>query len=437
VHATTKKLLAAATGALIVAAGCSSSKASHSTATTAAASATTAAAAAPASSPSSSVPNRGTYTIGILTDVTGLAASGNKTSVQGAQAGGVLASRDGYTLKFVVGDTTSSPNGALAAAQKMVEQDHVFAVIMISALGFGAAPYLTAQGIPVVGFAEDGPEWTTAANMFSITGALHTNLAATTLGQFFKMEGVTTVGTLGYSISPSSAEAAKGAADSAKAAGLKVGYVNASFPFGSTNVQPVALAMKSAGVDGETSTVDPNTAYALITALRQVGDNLKVAVLPSGYGADVLQAGPGALQAAQNVYFTLGFEPVEMRTPATDQFLNDIKAAGITGEAATEPTANMYSGYVAIGLLDQGLTAAGSNPTKAALITALSSIHDFSALGLWGGRKLDINDRQNIASGVDNCSWLAKLSGSSFQLVAGADPICGTVLPGVSESPSS
>ena len=37
-----------------------------------------------------------TYTVGILTDVTGPAASGNKTSVQGVQAGTVLAKRDGY-----------------------------------------------------------------------------------------------------------------------------------------------------------------------------------------------------------------------------------------------------------------------------------------------------------------------------------------------------
>lgn len=435
-HTTTRKLIAAAAGALIVAAGCSSSSSSHATSTTAAAAPTTVGAAAPSTSPSS-VPDRGTYTIGVLTDLTGLAASGNKTSVQGAQAGVVLASRNGFTLKLAVGDTTSSPNGALAAAQKLVEQDHVTAVIMVSALGFGAAPYLTSQGIPVVGFAEDGPEWITATNMFSIVGALHTNLVSTTLGQFFKMQGVTTVGALGYSISPSSAEAAKGAADSAKAAGLKVGYLNASFTFGSTNVQPVALAMKSAGVDGETSTVDPNTAYALITALRQAGDNLKVAVLPSGYGADVLQAGPGALQAAQDVYFTLGFQPVEMHTAATDQFLSDLKAAGISGEEATEPTANMYSGYVAMGLLVQGMVAAGANPTKAAIISALSNIHDFSAMGLWGGKTLDINDRTDIAGGVGNCSWVTKLSGSSFQLVQGADPICGTVIPGISESPSS
>ena len=431
---TTKKHTAVAVGTLIVAGACSSSKQSSSTATTTAgAAATTAAPAAP----STSVASKGTYTVGLLTDETGLAASGNKSSVAGVQAGTVLASRDGYTIKYVVGDTTSSPAGALAAAQKLVEQEHVSAVIAISSLAFSAAPFLTAQGIPVVGFAEDGPEWTTSSNMFSITGALHTNLVTTTYGQFFKMEGVTNIGSLGYSISPASAEAAKGAAESAKAVGLKAGYVNASFPFGGTNVQPVALAMKSAGVDGETTATDPNTAYALITALRQLGVNLKVALLPSGYGVDVLQAGPGALQAAQNVYFYLGFEPVEMQTAATKQFVSDLQAAGVSGEAATEPAANTYSGYVSIGLLLQGLDAAGPNPTKAALISALSGIHDFTALGLYGSHHLDVNDRQHIASGVDNCAWMAKLTGSTFQLVAGADPICGSLVPGVTVSPSS
>jgi branched-chain amino acid transport system substrate-binding protein len=369
----------------------------------------------------------------VLTDVTGLAASGNKTSVQGVQAGVVLASRNGYTIKYVVGDTTTSPAGALSAAQKMVEQDHVLAVIAVSALAFGAANYLTSQGVPVLGIAEDGPEWITATNMFSVTGALHSNLVATTQGQFLKMVGVTTIGSLGYSISPASAEAAKGVAESAKAAGIKVGYVNASFPFGSTNVQPVALAMKAAGVDGATASVDPNTSYALIAALKQAGVAIKAFLLPTGYGADVLQAGPGALQTAQNVYFLLAYEPIEMHTPATQQFASDLAAAGISGE----PTFAMYNGYVSIGLLLQGLAAAGSNPTKAALISALSTIHDFNALGLYGDHKLDINDRKNIASGVDNCTWMTKLSGSTFALVPGADPICGTVIPGVTVSPSS
>ncbi|MBL7487239.1 ABC transporter substrate-binding protein [Frankia sp. AgB1.9] len=374
-----------------------------------------------------------TYTIGVLTDSTGPAASGNKTSVDGVKAGTVLASRDGYTIKYVVGDTMTSPATALSAAQKLVTQDHVFAVIAYSALTFAASSYLTAHGVPVVGGAIDGPEWITSKNMFSVFGALHTTNVATTMGKFFKMQGVTSLASLGYSISPSSSESAKASAESARAAGVTPGYLNASFPFGSTNVEPETLAMKSAGIDGFVGSTDPNTAFALITSLRQNGVNLKVALLPTGYGGDLLQAGPGALNAAQNVYFSLGYEPVEMNTAATKQFASDLKAAGVAGE----PTVAQYNGYVSVGLLLRGLKNAGPQPTQASLITAFSNIHDFTALGLFGSHKLDINDRDNIVLGADNCVWVTKLEGSSFKLVPGADPVCGTVIPGKTVSPSS
>ena len=72
--------------------------------------------------------------------------------------------------------------------------------------------------------------------------------------------------------------------------------------------------MKKAGVNGFTATTDPNTAFSLITALRDSGVNIKAAMLATGYGGDLAQAGPGALNAAQNVYFGLGYEPVEMQT---------------------------------------------------------------------------------------------------------------------------
>ena len=52
---------------------------------------------------------------------------------------------------------------------------------------------------------EDGPEWLTSKNMFPVYGYLDTTKVSTVYGQFFKMDGVTTVGALGYSISPSSA----------------------------------------------------------------------------------------------------------------------------------------------------------------------------------------------------------------------------------------
>jgi ABC-type branched-subunit amino acid transport system substrate-binding protein len=416
------KLLAAAAAVVMVAAACSSSSKSGSTT-----------GGTVGSSGSGGAGGNKTYTIGIITDVTGPGASSNKSTVTGAQAGVVYATRNGINLKLVVGDDATSPTQALTAAQKLVQQDHVFAVLLNSAVGFGATNYLTAHNIPVVGAAEDGPEWITAMNMFSTYGAIHTNHVTTTAGLLFKMLGATTIGTLGYSISPSSSESAKATAESAKAVGLKVGYVNASFPFGSTNVGPVTLAMKSAGVDAFYAGVDPNTGFALVTGLRQAGVPLKVAFLPTGYGADTTQAGPGALSEAQNVYFGSTFEPVEMHTAATEQFQKDLAAAGIAGE----PTSIDYNAYTAIGLLVRGLKAAGGNPTQASLIEALSQIHDWNALGLYGSRTMDINDRVNITAGVDNCEWFAKLVGNGFQLVPGAEPLCGKLVPGVTVTPSS
>lgn len=414
-----RKLLAVAAGVAMAAAGCSSSKSSSGSG------------ASGGSGSSASASH--TINIGVLTDLTGPAASAAKTSVKGVAAGAELAKTDGYSIHYVVGDTQTSPSGALSAAQKLVQQNHVTAIVAVSALAFAASSYLTAQGVPVVGVAEDGPEWITAKNMFSTFGFLDTTKVSTTGGQLFKMLGAKTIGTLGYSISPSSAEAAKSAAVSAQQAGLKVGYLNANFPFGSTDVQPVAIKMKAAGVDGVTASVDPNTGLDLLTALRQSGDNPKVALFPTGYGSDLSEGGPGAVQSAQGAYFSLSFEPVEMNTPATRQFAADLKATGVTGD----PTYGEYGGYTAVALLLQALKATGAKPTHASLIKALSNITDFDAAGLLGSHTLSMADRAASAVGVDACTYVTKLVGTTFQPVPGADPVCGTEIPGKTVSASS
>jgi ABC-type branched-subunit amino acid transport system substrate-binding protein len=404
-HKNTMKVVIAVAGVVLLAAACGSS-----------------------SSGTASSGQGHTYTVGLLTDLTGLAASGNKTSPQGVRAGIAWAATQGYTIKYVEADTTSSPSGVTTAAQKLVLEDHVFAVVSVSSLTFLTASFLTSHNVPVVGVAEDGPEWTTAKNMFSSFGPTDTSKVATTYGNFFKLAGATDVGSLGYSISPSSAQAAKGAALSAKSTGLKVGYQNSNFPFGSTNVAPVALAMKSAGVNGMTASVDPNTGLELVTALKQAGANLKAALLPTGYGGDLTQAGPGALQSAQGVYFLSAFQPVEMNTAATTQFQHYLRVAGVAGL----PTYAEYAGYTSIVLFVDGLKAAGSHPTQASLIDGLSSLHSFDAAGLLGSHTVNMSNRQASPVGPDNCIYITKLSGSKFDLVAGADPICGTIVPGVS-----
>jgi branched-chain amino acid transport system substrate-binding protein len=372
-----------------------------------------------------------TYTIGVLTDVTGPAASVNGSATSGVQAGIKLAARDGYTIKEVVADTGTSPGQALTAAQKLVEQDNATAIVAVSAVTFAAAPWLTSHGIPVLGWSEDGPEWLTSQNMFSPGGPSDPAKAATTLGKFLKMVGVTNLGVVGYAYVLST-EGTLSFADSAKAAGLKVGYVNSTVPLGTTNVQPLALAMKSAGVNGFTGVLEPNASLLTIQALRQEGVALKAGVLFTGYGGDLQQAGAGAEAAANGVYFPMQFEPAELHTAATDQLQKDLRSVGVS----TDPTFAEYMGYLSVDLLVHGLGKAGASPSQAELIRALNGIGNYDAAGLLGTHTLNVGARTPVPSGVDNCLWFTRLVGTSFQLVPGAEPVCGSVIPGIDHSSS-
>jgi branched-chain amino acid transport system substrate-binding protein len=401
-----RKLLAGATvaaGTLLLAAACGSS-----------------------SKPATGSSGR-TFTIGVLADESGLGASLDGTLVSGVKAGALLAGQEGVHIRYVVADTTSSPAGTLAAAHLLLDKDHVFAVIGGTPFGSSSSPFLASHGIPVVGGANT-PEWATDRNMFSVYGPVDGTKTASTYGAFMKQEGATNVAVIFYGGAPNGAAMVGAIAGSAKAAGLKAGYVNDSLAFGSTNVQPIALAMKSAGIDGMIPLTDANTSFALVTAARAAGVRLKVAFLPTGYGGDIAQAGPGALQAGQGLYFLSAFEPVEMNTPATRQLQGYLKSAGVT----TDPTTAEYDGYASMALLAQGIKAAGGNPTQTQLIKALSDINDFSAAGLLGSHTLNLAQRSGIVTGPDNCVYVTQLIGSGFKLVSGADPICGTVLGGAS-----
>jgi branched-chain amino acid transport system substrate-binding protein len=191
--------------------------------------------------------------------------------------------------------------------------------------------------------------------------------------------------------------------------------------------------MESAGVDGIATGLEPNTAFALLTALYQTGVSLKASLLATGYGGDLTQGGPGALQAAQGASFYLIYQPVELRTPATTKFQNAMRTAGIKGD----PTFAEYLGYASVDALDRGLQVTGPNPTHASLIRGLSGVRNFDAAGLLDGHTVDFGSRAANSLGPDNCLYMTKLVGSTFQLVPGADPICGAIVPGMTVSPSS
>ena len=363
----------------------------------------------------------------MLTDLTGVSAAGFLTYPKGIQAGIGVAKTEGYNIKYIEADTGSTPSGALIAAQRLVEQDHVFAVLGASSLFFAAAPYLLSHGIPVIGAGIDGPEWITDRNMFSVVGTQDYTKVYSQSGGVFAKLGVTNLASIGYPI-PSSEDTAKATAISAQLAGIKIGYLNTSLPLGSTNVGPIVLAMKDAGVNGLNPSIITNSSFAIVEGLKQQGVQLKAAVLAEGYGGDLVQGGPGAAQAAQGIYFLVGYEPVEMRTAATEKFQSALSTyAGVTGD----PSFSEYYGYLSVDALVQGLKVVGTNTTQSSFINAMLAMNNYQGQGLWGGHSISwvLADRGQV-SGADNCVWITQYQGSSFHLISGLTPLCGQTIQG-------
>jgi len=361
-----------------------------------------------------------TLTIGLVTDVTGPASSAFTTNSKGIQAyvdavnaaGGI----NGDKLNYVVGDTTSTPTGALTAVQDLVQRDNVFAIVEDSSVFYGAEAYALKVGIPVVGTAIDGPIWTDPknTNLFSAVGLDNLNYVQLAQGQFMKDQGVTKCATVGYAGSVSSEETATDFIKSCQAAGLKSGYVNTEVPFGSTNVGPIALAMKAAGVDGVYLPIDPSTAFSLVAALHQDGVKLKSVMLATGYGGDLLASKPTVEAAQGDGFATIGV-PAEENTPATKERAANLAKVGVTGP----PTFAEQESYLTMVAFAAGLKAAGANPTRASFMKAMDGITNYDAGGLLAPEKISFHD---YAPAI-GCVWVALLKGESFSVAPGM-PIC-------------
>jgi branched-chain amino acid transport system substrate-binding protein len=102
------------------------------------------------------------------------------------------------------------------------------------------------------------------------------------------------------------------------------------------------------------------------------------------------------------------------------------------------PTFAEYLGYLSVNALVQGLKAAGPNPTQSGVIDALGGMTHYTGGGLYGGQSIafDLAGRGQVI-GADGCEWITQYQGSTFHLVAGMDPICGSTIPGAKISASS
>ena len=379
-----------------------------------------------------------TIKLGLIADLTGPFSSSFTTSEKGIEAyvdmvnaaGGI----NGHKLSYVVADTTSTITGAQTAAQELVQRDGVFAVVDDSAAFSGAETYLLQQGIPAVGGAFDGPEWNDPknTNLFASTGVTDYNSVNAAVGKFMKAQGVTVCGAVGYpnaTAGPSAVAVVK----SCTADGLKDGYLNTQVPVGSTDVGAIALAIQKAGVNGIVLPVVVSTGFALLGALKQLGVKLKVAMLSTGYGGDLL-ASSAAVEAGQGYMFSSVGQPIEANTAATQKMAAALAKVGVT----TTPTFAEQESYIATAAVAAGLQAAGANVTQKSFETALRGVHNFNADGLLSPGEVNFSNYNQDAGGAGaaGCIFAATLQGKKFIPVTGT-PLCGQAVPGLTTGAAS
>ncbi|WP_029431360.1 ABC transporter substrate-binding protein [Blastococcus sp. URHD0036] len=367
--------------------------------------------------------------IGLVTSLSGQSAA----TYGDAAERGVNARLDTYAeeggecsdidFEVVVGDDAGTPAGALAAYQKLVQQDGVYTALSVSPFTFGAVQYLTTQAadIPVLGDTSDqNPVWLEPDNnMFPASPIQNPGAVYETVGNYLETAGATKVGGAAFGVSESSRNALTSAVESAAAVGIDEGYVNRDLTFGSSDVGPIVLGIRDTGTDSLYLPVTLDTTLAVATGLREAGIEMKAILAATGYGNDLLQS-PLAVEAAQGISFSLAYAPVELDTAATQA----LQAAFIAAGSETGiPTYAEQGGWNTADLLIHGLEGAGCDASGADFIFYLQGDDTWDGGGLFP---------QPVDFTTDTvgrlCQYFLTLEGEEFVPVEDASPLCGDLI---------
>jgi branched-chain amino acid transport system substrate-binding protein len=366
----------------------------------------------------------GTLTVGLMTSLTGVSAPTYADAEAGVQmafntinaAGGV----NGQQLKFVAADDQSTAAGALAAAQKLVLQDHVSIALVFDNVSEGAVGFLEQNNIPTLGAANGEVDWLNGQHpqFFDVQGSEDPSAVAPGFGLYAKSQGATICGALGASdLGTPILNISVANVQSCVAAGLKAGPVIGDVPYGSPDIGPAALQIQSAKVDAVYMTQQDTTAISFIQRLTQLGVKLKASLIPTGYTESTL-TNKATNAALQGQGFSVQMVPIEANTPGAKAFKAALDAYGYVGPPSYSAEIGWMTGWE----LQAGLAKFGKpNPTKEQFITALRSVTNFDADGALAPEKINFAHYNNKYS----CLWMVKLEGNAFVSVPGS-PFCGT-----------
>ncbi len=371
--------------------------------------------------------------LGYISSQTGVAASTHKNAHKSCQAridaqnakGGV----NGRKIELeVIDDQSSGAN--LTAAQDLVQNRDVFAVIDNSAFAFLAQRYLKEQNVPMIGGGFDGSYYYNKGNENIISGLGDgtpvPGLTYDTVTQVMKKLGAKKVAAVGYGVSPSSSESAKAVETyAAEAQGLKGVYLNTALEFGGTDVGPVLLGIKNSGADGLYMPLDADTNFAIVQGLQQNGVKMKANVLATGYSQDLLDQ-PIAKTITPNDVMQTSYRPVELGGKAIKQFQANLKKyAGLTGV----PDYGTYTGYIVCDMAILGLKNAGKTPTRQSFVDGIrktnGGIYDSAGLTC---KPMNLS-YENFGKVVnESCLWYVTVKDGKFVVANGGKTVTGKLV---------
>jgi branched-chain amino acid transport system substrate-binding protein len=321
--------------------------------------------------------------VGSIANITGPLSSDFAPIVNGVQAyfsmvnaaGGVAGRK--LKLAYQTDDQGSSTTD-LTQAQKLVEQDHVFAVVGVGTPFFGGAAYLAQTGTPTFGYAVS-TDWQNRPTLFADFGSVLCFPCGAPGDAYTAQQlGAQSVAVVAYGV-PQSAAACQAAVDGMRRFGLNVSFVDVNFPFGSDPTADV-LQMKSHSVDMLFTCLDVTGNVAFARAISQNGLTMNQ-VWFNGYDRGTLQQ-YGTIM--QGVYLGLQHVPFEAALaypgvyPGLDTYIQQMQKY----QKAYTYNETALDGWIAADQFVTGLKAVGKNLTQKKLVAAINSETAYTGGGL-------------------------------------------------------
>jgi branched-chain amino acid transport system substrate-binding protein len=370
-----------------------------------------------------------TIKIGLVAPLTGVSSSSSVDSTAFAQAridlqnsqGGV----DGRKLQLVSADDQSTTANDLTAVQNLVETDKVFGVVSNTPFLFGGYRYLQQQNVPVTGAGYDGPEWGNLANMFTYDAPTYTSyngklFSYTTDAKLLKAQGATKLAILSYGDSPSATASAKEQVAADTQEGIANCYENLSVPFGAQDFGADVLAIQHAGCDAVEGVFVEASNVSLSAALHNAGYK-GIQFYDTSYDAASLAT--SGVRTDLNNSYSYGLVPT---TPAAQAFLAAVHkyVPSFTGSI---PSFNELVSWEATDVMIKGLQLAGQNPTRAAFISNLRTVTNYTLGGL-SPSPISFDYLTGKLAPTE-CNTFVKLDVDKFVPVpADGSPTCGTLV---------